>query len=324
VVNVPLLRKSFRLLRSNLKEDVKLAKQYQEIKKESLFRKIRKNKIPYLFISPFFILFAIFMLYPTVYSLYLSFFKWSGAGPKIYVGLLNYTNLLTTKPFLQSLINSVIIFFLYVPAMTLLALILASLLNSRYVRLRGVFRTFVFIPYVTATIAVTYSFQLLLDKRFGMANLFLGWFGVEPVAWLNTPGLARICLSGLVTWRWLGYNMILLLAGLQNIPPELYEAAKIDGATPMQSFFHITVPLVKPMLLFCILLSTIGTCSLFDEVFILTEGGPMNATLTPVLYLYNVGFTYLHFGIASSIAYILFMILLILGMFELKVLGEKK
>lgn len=309
-----------------------MAKQYQGMKKESLFRKIRKNKTPYLFISPFFILFAIFMLYPTVYSLYLSFHKWMGAGPKIYVGLLNYTNLLTTKPFLQSLINSVIIFFEYVPGMTLLALILASLLNSRYVRLQNVFRTFVFLPYVTAIIAVAYSVQLLLDKRFGMANLFLGWFGVEPIAWLNTPGLARICLSGLVTWRWLGYNMILLLAGLQNIPPELYEAAKIDGATPTQSFFRITLPLVKPMLLFCILLSTIGTCSLFDEVFVLTAptggggggGGPMNATLTPVLYLYNVAFKYLHFGIASSIAYVLFIILLILGMFELKVLGERK
>ncbi len=303
---------------------MKLARQYQEIKKESLFKRIRKNKIPYLFISPFFILFAIFMFYPTVSSLYLSFHKWKGTGPKIYVGLFNYINLFTYKPFRQSLINAVILFFEYVPSMTLLALILASLLNSKYIRLRGVFRTFVFIPYVTATIAVAYSFQLLLDNRFGLANLFLGWFGVERIAWLNTPGLARICVSSLVTWRWMGYNMILLLAGLQNIPPELYEAAKIDGATPIQSFFHITVPLVKPMLLFCILLSTIGTCSLFDEIFILTEGGPMNTTLTPILYLYNVGFKYLHFGRASGIAYVLFVILLILGVFELKVLGEKK
>lgn len=301
-----------------------MAKQYQGIKKEGLFRKIRKNKTPYLFISPFYILFAIFMLYPTASSLYLSFHKWNGAGPKMYVGLLNYMNLFTYRPFRQSLINAVILFFEYVPSMTLLALILASLLNSRYIRLRGAFRTLVFLPYVTATIAVAYSFQLLLDNRFGMANLFLGWFGVEPIAWLNTPNLARICLSGLVTWRWLGYNMILLLAGLQNIPPELYEAAKIDGASPTQSFFRITLPLVKPMLLFCILLSTIGTCSLFDEVFILTEGGPMNTTLTPVLYLYNVAFKYLHFGRASSIAYALFVILLILGVFELKVLGEKK
>lgn len=321
-----MLRKSFRLLRSNLEEDVKLAKQGQRIKEENLFSKIRKNKIPYLFISPFFILFAIFMLYPTIYSFYLSFFKWSGAGPKAYVGLLNYTDLLTNRPFKQSLINAVILFFEYVPAMTLLALILASLLNSRYLRLQSVFRTFIFLPYVTAIIAVTYAFQLLLDKRFGMVNLFLSWFGVEPTAWLNTPNLARICLSGLVTWRWLGYNMVLLLAGLQNISPELYEAAKIDGATPTQSFFRITLPLMKPMLLFCILLSTIGTVSLFDEPFILFNagGGPRDATLTPVLYLYNTGFRYLHFGSASSIAYALFIILFLVGLFEIKVMGEKK
>jgi len=301
-----------------------LAKQGQRIKEENLFKKIRKNKIPYLFISPFFILFAIFMLYPTIYSFYLSFFKWSGAGPKIYVGLRNYMDLLTNRPFKQSLINVVILFFEFVPSMTLLALILASLLNFRYLRLRSVFRTFIFLPYVTAIIAVTYSFQMLLDQRLGMVNLFLSWFGVEPVAWLNSPNLARICLSGLVIWRWLGYNMVLLLAGLQNISPELYEAAKIDGATPTQSFFGITMPLIKPMLLFCILLSTIGTVSLFDEVFILTGGGPMDTTLSPVLYLYNTGFRYLHFGSASSIAYALFLILFLIGLFEMKVMGEKK
>lgn len=300
-----------------------------KIKGESLFKEISKNKIPYLFISPFYILFAIFMLYPTLYSFYLSFHQWNGSGPKIYVGLLNYINLLIDRPFQQSLINSLIIFFEYVPAMTLLALILAALLNSRYIRLRNVFRTFIFLPYVTASVAIAYSFQSLLDKNYGLVNLFLGWFGVGSIAWLNSPSLARICLSSLVTWRWLGYNMVILLAGLQNIPPELYEAAKIDGATTTQSFFRITLPLMKPMLLFCIILSTIGTFSLFDEPYILTGfaggagGGPMNATLTPVLYLYKVGFKYLHFGVASSIAYVLFIILLILSVFWIKVLGEK-
>ncbi len=302
-----------------------MATQYQGIKKESLFTKIRKNKIPYLFISPFFILFAIFMLYPIIYSFYLSFHKWSGLGPKMYVGLLNYANLFTIdRPFRQSLINSAIIFFEYVPAMILLALILAALLNSRYIKFQGVFRTFIFLPYVTATIAVAYSFQLLLDRDYGLANLFLSWFGVEPIAWLNTPGLARIGVSGLVSWRRLGYYMIILMAGLQNITPELYEAAKIDGATPTQSFFRITVPLVKPMLLFSILLCTVKTFSLFEEPFILTKGGPMDTTLTPVYYLYNVGFKYFRFGVASSVAYVLFVILFLLSLFEIKLLGEKK
>ena len=298
--------------------------QVGKIKEENLFKKLSKKKIPYLFISPFYILFAIFMLYPLLYSFYLSFYQWSGVGQKIYIGLLNYTNLLKDKPFKQSLINCVTIFFEYVPGMTLLALILADLLNSKYIKLRNVFRTFIFLPYVTAAIAVTFSFQSLLDKDYGLVNYFLGWFGVDPIAWLNSPSLARICLSSLVTWRWLGYNMIILLAGLQNIPPELYEAAKIDGATTTQSFFRITLPLMKPMLLFVIILSTIGTFSLFTEPYILTGGGgPINATLTPVLYLYQVGFKYLHFGVASSIAYVLAIILIILSVFWIKILGEK-
>ncbi|GAG67011.1 unnamed protein product, partial [marine sediment metagenome] len=199
-----------------------------------------------------------------------------------------------------------------------------ALLNSKYIKLRNVFRTFIFLPYVTASVAVAYCFQSLLDKDYGLVNLFLSWFGVDSIAWLNYPSLARICLSSLVTWRWLGYNMIILLAGLQNIPPELYEVAKIDGATTTQSFFRITLPLMKPMLLFCIILSTIGTFSLFDEPYILTSGGgPMDATLTPVLYLYKVGFNFLHFGVASSIAYVLFIILLILSVFWIKILEEK-
>jgi len=300
-----------------------LLNQVGKMKEESLFEKINKNRIPYLFILPFYILFAIFMLYPILNSFYLSFNQWNGVGPKIYVGLQNYINLFKDRVFIKSLINIVIIFFEYVPAMTLLALILAELLNSEYIRLRNVFRTIIFLPYVTASVAIAYSFQSILDKDYGLLSFFLGWFGVEPIALLNYPILAQICLAILVTWRWLGYNMVILLAGLQNIPPELYEASKIDGATATQSFFCITLPLMKPMLLFVIILSTIGTFSLFNEVYILTRGGPMNATLTPVVYLYNVGFKHLHFGYASSIAYVLTIILIILGVFWIKILEEK-
>jgi len=312
---------------------MKLAKQVQEIKRESLFKrkKRRGNKIPYLFISPFFILFAIFMLSPTLYSFYLSFHEWNGVGPKTYVGLSNYAKLFSGGGlFLKSMTNCTIIFFEYVPIMTLGALIFASLLNSRYIRFQGVFRTFIFLPYVTAIIAITYSFQYLLDTNYGMINLFLSWFGIERIAWLNSPTLARICLSSLITWRWLGYNMVLFLAGLQFIPPELYEAAKIDGATPIQSFLHITIPLVKPIIFFCIFLSTIGTFSLFDEPFILTSigtstgGGPVNATLSPILLLYNMGFRYLRFGTASAVAYLLFVVLFLCGLFEMKFLGGKR
>ena len=150
------------------------------------------------------------------------------------------------------------------------------------------YRVVIFLPYVTSLIAISYVFSLLFDRDYGLLNLLLDAVGISKVAWLGTPAMARISLDLLIIWRWLGYNMILMLAGLQSIDGQLYEAAKIDGANTFQVFWRITFPLMRPIMLFCLMLSTIGTFSLFTEPLVLTGGGPANATITPVLYLYKV------------------------------------
>jgi len=284
----------------------------------------KKYGAPYLFISPFYILFAVFMVYPVINSLYLSFHQWNGSTERIYVGWENYINLIHDGVFIQSLINCVIIFFEYVPIMTFFAVVLAYILNMGKLKLQSFFRTSIFIPYITPVIAVGFVFSLLLDRDYGLVNLLLGYLGIKPVEWLLTPTLARIAISVLVTWRWLGYNMIIMLAGLQSIPLELYDAAKVDGASGTQSFFRITLPLMRPIILFATVLSTIGTFSLFTEPLILTQGGgPMYSTLTPVLYLYSNAFQYLKFGYSSSIAYVYFIILFILTRFEWRYFGSQ-
>jgi ABC-type sugar transport system permease subunit len=230
---------------------------------QGVWRELWRARWGYLFISPFFILYLVFGLYPLIASFVLSFTNWKGQGPLEFVGLANFELLLKDAVFWQSMLNGVILFFLYVPLMTLLALTLAVILNSKRVRGFRFFRTLIFLPYITNMVAAGYTFQMLLNQRYGLFNVVLDVFGVPPVPWLDSVWGARVSLCLLVIWAWLGYNMVLMLAGLQTIPSELNEAAAIDGATPVQIFSQITVPLMRPVILFCVILSTMGslTCS---------------------------------------------------------------
>src|SRR6185503_13698828 len=216
---------------------------------------IYKARWPYLFISPFYILFLIFGVYPILFSLYLSFTEWKGLGPIKFVGLRNFELLLKDKVFWQSVTNGAILFFLYVPIMTFMALVLAVILNSKRVRGFRFFRTIIFIPYIMNIAAAGFTFRLMLNQKYGLVNLLLGTFHVPPIPWLESIWGARISLCLLVIWAWLGYNMVIMLAGLQTIPGELTEAALIDGASPTQAFFYVTIPLMRPVILFSVILS---------------------------------------------------------------------
>ena len=239
----------------------------------NLRREIWKARWPYFFISPFYVLFLIFGLYPTFFSLYLSFTEWKGLGPIKYVGLKNFELLLRDKVFQQSLQNGVILFFLYVPLMTFVALVLAVILNSKSIRGFRVFRTILFIPYIMNIVAAGFAFRLMLNQKYGLVNLLLGTVNIPPVPWLESIWGGRVSLCLLVIWAWLGYNMVLMLAGLQTIPNDLTEAAMIDGASPTQAFFLVTIPLMRPVILFSLVLSTMGSFNLFNEVYTLTNGG---------------------------------------------------
>ena len=195
------------------------------------------------------------------------------------------------------------------------------LLNSGLGKLTGIFRVSFFMPAITALVAYAIIFFILLNQDFGLVNYLLSLVGVDAVPWLVNGFWAKVSIIMALTWRWTGYNMVIYLAGLQGIPDELYEAAAIDGAGRWQQFFYITIPQLRPVILFTVVLSTIGTLQLFDEPFVLTGGGPNNATLTIIMYLYQYGFQFFDFGYASALAYVLVVIIATLSYFQIRFAG---
>ncbi len=287
------------------------------------WREIYKARWAYLFISPFYILFLIFGLFPVLFSFYLSFTDWKGLGPIKFVGLKNFILLFNDKVFIKSMENGVILFFMYVPLMTFLALVLAVILNSKRVRGFRIFRAILFIPYIMNIVAAGFTFRLLLEQKYGLVNTILTYLHLAPFPWLESMWGGRISLCLLVIWAWLGYNMVLMLAGLQTIPIELTECAMIDGANPVQAFFHITIPLMRPVILFSVVLSTMGSFYLFNEVTILTNGGPMNATITPIIDIFNQAFKNFRLGYASAMAYVYFVVLFVLTLIQVRYFGQR-
>lgn len=276
----------------------------------------------YAFIAPFYILFAVFGLYPLLFSFVLSFTDWKGRGPLNFIGWANYALMLKDKVFWQSVQNGVIIFLIYVPIMTFLALVLAVILNSPRIRGYKFFRLVIFLPYITNMVAAGFVFQSLLNQEVGLFNLALRALGLTAVPWLNSIWGARVSLGILVTWAWLGYNMVIMLAGLQTIDRELTEAALIDGATPVQSFFAITVPLMRPVILFSVILSTIGSFGLFTELVSLfpqSQGmGPLNSTVTPLLVIFKQTFSNFRFGYASALGYSFFALIFVITVLQFR------
>lgn len=292
----------------------------------------RRNRWGWFFISIAVFFLALFIFYPLIYSLYLSTFSTRGVM-RNFVGFGNYLRLFQDNYFIQSLKNIIIILIIQVPIMLFLALIFAFLLNDPKLKLKRVFRTALFLPAVTSLVAYSVVFKMMFSTE-GLINNVLLTLNIikEPIRWLLDPVWAKVTLIIAMTWRWTGYNMMLYLAGLQNIPQEIYEAAEIDGASKITQFFRITIPLLKPIILFTTILSTIGTLQLFDEPMMLASGvttgssvGPGNSLLTPSVYIYNVSFKYVpNFGYASAISWIIVLIAVILTLTQFRVAGEEK
>ncbi|MDQ0300571.1 lactose/L-arabinose transport system permease protein [Salibacterium salarium] len=282
---------------------------------------MKQTKAPYFFIAPAVILFLIFTAYPIIASLYLSFHQ-KEDGAYTFAGLSNYTRLLNDSIFWTALSNTFIIFILQVPLMLMLAIILASVLNSQLLKLKALFRVSFFLPAVTSLVAYSLLFSIMMQNN-GLFNELLGYIGIDGIPWLSDSVWAKFSIVMAMTWRWVGYNMIIFLAGLQNIPEEMYEAAAIDGAGKIRQFFSITVPSLKPIILFAGILSTIGTLQLFDEPFNLTGGGPGNSTMTLGLYIYENGFEYFDFSYGSAVAYVVVVLVAILSYGQFKFTGDK-
>ncbi|WP_438358039.1 carbohydrate ABC transporter permease [Brevibacillus dissolubilis] len=268
----------------------------------------------YLSISPFFILFAIFGLFPMLFSFYLAFQKFSGIGEMRYVGWQNFRFIIEDPLFWKSIYNTLIMGLLGTAPQILVGMVLAYALNSALIRFKSFFRVAFFMPYVTSILAVAIVFSVIFSNQpSGLMNTLLGVFGVGPISWNTSEWGVKVAISTMVFWRWLGYNTIIFLAGLQSIPNDLYEAARIDGASTRQQIWYITLPLLKPVILFTTFLSTIGAWQLFVEplVFFGRLGDVGEEGMTVVLYLYREAFRNNAFGTASATAVLLFFIIIV-------------
>lgn len=283
---------------------------------------INRKTIPYVLIAPTVIIFAVFMVYPICRSLYLSFFELS-SGSYEFVGFQNYITLFKDETFWKSLFNTFIFLIVQVPIMIGGALLIAVAIEQKFIKGRAFFRTTIFLPSVTALVAYALVFKVLLNGDHGLINYVIELFGGNGINWFYEEWPARFAIIISITWRWLGYNMIILMAGIQSISNDLMEAAEIDGATFWDKLFYITIPMIKPIILFCTITSTIGTLQLFDEPYILTAGGPNYATITMGQYLYDNGFRYLKFGYASAIGYVMTVIIALLSVFQFKATKEE-
>lgn len=277
---------------------------------------------PYAMLLPTLVIFAVFMIYPILYSFYLSFTEFTG-GTYEFVGLRNYIELFNDPVFYKALFNTFFYLIIQVPVMISLALLLAVLVEQKFIRGKGFFRMATFLPTITSLVAYSLVFKVLFNTNYGLINYIVEFFGGEKIQWIYSAWPARASIIISITWRWVGYNMIILLAGIQAIPTEMYESASLDGASFWQQLFYITIPAIKPIILFTTITSTIGTLQLFDEPYILTQGGPNYATITLGEYLYDNGFTYLKFGFASALGYVMVIIIGLLSWLQFRVNKEE-
>ncbi|MER7681000.1 sugar ABC transporter permease [Streptomyces sp. NPDC096934] len=283
---------------------------------------LRARATPFVFLAPVIVLFLGFKVYPVFYALYLSFTQNVG-GVTRFVGGANYGRILHDPLFWTALRNTVEILVIQVPLMLGLAILLAVALNSKLLKWRSFFRVAYFVPIVMGLVAYGILFSALLNYQNGFINYLLTSIGLPRVPWLTDPFWAKASIIMAMTWHYTGQSTVMYLAQLQSIPGELYEAAQMDGANRRRQFWHVTLPGLRPAILLTVVLSSIGTLQLFDEPYVLTGGGPDNATLTIGMYLYDSAFKNFDFGYASAIGYVLALIVTAVSVTQMLVLRRR-
>lgn len=284
----------------------------------------KHNLTGWAFLAPATLLIAIFSFWPMIKALILSFQTGKGTNMQM-AGITNYVRMFQDDVFIQSIKNTFFYLIIQVPVMLVLALILASILNKKDLKFKGFFRTMIFLPCTTSLVAYSIIFRSLFAND-GLVNHLFMAIGIldKPYNFLTQPFSAKIVIIIALLWRWTGYNMVFFLSALQNIEYSVYEAAKIDGASAVQSFFKITVPLLKPTILLTAIMSTNGTLQLFDESVNLTDGGPANASISMSHYIYNLCFKYVpNFGYAAAMSFLILLLVAILAFLQMKV-GDKR
>lgn len=275
-------------------------------------KKFLKNINPgYLLSLPYVLHLMLFFVYPVIFSFILIFNRWDIVTPMEFVGLKNIQRIFMDEVFLQAILNTGVFLILHIPLQIAVALLFAILLNEKVVA-RGFFRTLYFLPVIVSGVVVTILFQQLFSYDDGLLNQLLMQIGFPQIPWLVSENWAMPSIALMATWKNVGLYVILFMAGLQSIPGDLYEAARLDGTNAWQRFYHITLPMLNPTMVTVIVLSVIGGFSLFIEPYVMTGGGPMNSTLSAVLYIYNQAFNFAHMGYAATLglffAAIIFMV----------------
>lgn len=273
------------------------------------------NRSAWLFLAPALVLIGIFFFLPVFASLLLSLtdfdiYAIADSANARFIGLRNYTGLLDNDVFWVAVKNTFYFALIGGPLTVAVSLGAALLVNARLTPLKSLFRTIFFVPFVTTLVAVAIVWRYLYHPQYGFFNYMLSWFGIDPLQWLGDPQLAMPAIILMAVWKNFGYNMLIFIAGLQNIPAELYEAAHLDGAGPFRRFRHVTLPMLGPTFLFVGVITMIGYFQLFAEPYVMTAGGPLRATTSMVLLMYEEGFRWWRMGIAASVAVFLFVIIL--------------
>ena len=268
--------------------------------KNTSFR--RKQLLPYLLVSPYLIFVFVFVIFPVLFCFFLTFHKWNIIAPMRFIGTENYTRLFHDRLFWKAIGNTLKFLSLHIPLQLVISLFLAQLLNQK-IRAASFFRASFFMPVIVSGVVITILWQQLYGFDNGMINRLLAAVGISKKGWLVNPDLAIYSIAIMATWKNLGLYVILFLVGLQTVPEQYYEAAKMEGANGWQRFFHITLPMINPTIFLVVVLSTIGGFSLFIEPYIMTGGGPLNQTLSAVLYIYKQAFQYYNMGYSATLGF---------------------
>jgi multiple sugar transport system permease protein len=282
-----------------------------------------KKWLPYLLVSPYLLFVIVFVLFPVLFCFFLTFNKWNIIAPMHFIGIENYRRLFNDKLFWLAIYNTLKFLLLHIPLQLIVSLFLAELLN-KHIKAKSFFRASFFMPVIVSGVVVTILWQQLLGVDSGIINRLLTSIGLAKVGWLVNPDIAIYSIAIMATWKNVGLYVILFLVGLQTVPPQYYEAAKLEGATRWQQFYHITLPMINPTIFMVVILSTIGGFSLFIEPYIMTGGGPMNQTLSAVLYIYKQAFQYYNMGYSATLGFFYALIIMTVVILQKKFIEKEE
>jgi ABC-type sugar transport system permease subunit len=272
-------------------------------------KKNRRNFLPYLLVSPYLLFLVVFVLFPVLFCFFLTFNNWNIIAPMHFIGLKNYSRLIHDRLFWKAILNTLQFLLLHIPLQLIVSLFLAFLLNKK-IKAGAFFRASFFMPVIVSGVVVTILWQQLLGYDSGIINRTLQSAGVGKIGWLTNPDIAIYSIALMATWKNVGLYVILFLVGLQTVPVAYYEAAKMEGASEWQQFYHITLPMINPTIFMVVILSTIGGFNLFIEPYIMTGGGPLNSTLSAVLYIYKQAFQYYNMGYSATLGFFYAMLIM--------------